>query len=480
MKIKKQDSANLRRVLIGLVTDAVVVSRLSDRWEDSGLFGPAWANLVAWWCIRYFRKYEKPIGLSIESTFDRWAEDREDKDTVQMIAQFLLLLSEEHDPEEPLNSEYLLDLAKEQIQIAQIKRLNESTENLLLLGKVQDAQDEVTSFREVNLGVGSYVEPHVDFSAWVQAFEQDDQRALFRYPGELGRLIGDAMHRDALISWMGVEKAGKSYTLVDATVRALRKRLKVAYFEAGDLGQSEVITRIGERITGKPRRRGTYRVPYTEVEDKSDLSPEDVLWDESVLEDTVGPQSGYKAYNALVREKPLLRVSSHPNSSLSTTDIDGMIGQWTIEGWAPDVVVIDYADILAPNKGIKDPLEQIDDIWKHLRRISQKWHCLVLTATQASANAYDQTRPLSRKNFSGRKTKLAHVNGMIGLNVGMAVNEEGDGPRPINWNWIVRRNDYSNENWLVSVFGCLGIGRPILITTPKNSKSRQKNQQTER
>lgn len=473
MKIKKQDSANLRRVLIGMVTDPVVVSRLSDRWEDAGLFGPAWANLVAWWCIRYFRKYEKPIGLGIESTFDRWAEDRDDKDTVQMIAQFLLLLSEEHDPDEPLNSEYLLDLAKEQIQIAQIKKLNDTTENLLLIGRVQEAQDAVTSYREVNLGLGSYVEPHTDFSAWVQAFEHDDQKALFRYPGELGRLIGGAMHRDALISWMGVEKAGKSYTLVDATVRALRKRLRVAYFEAGDLGQSEVITRIGERITGKPRRRGIYRIPYTEVDDKAALVPDDVLWDERLLDDTVGPQSGYKAYKDFVKDKSLLRISSHPNSSLSTLEIDGMINQWTVDGWPPDVIVIDYADILAPNKGIKDPLDQIDDIWKHLRRISQKWHCLVLTATQASANAYDQTRPLTRKNFSGRKTKLAHVNGMIGLNVGLSSKEDDDSPKPINWNWIVRRNDYSNENWLVSVFGCLGIGRPVLLTAPK--KRNRKN-----
>lgn len=475
MKIERKDSTALRRVLIGLIVDPVVVARIADRWTPDGIFSTPWANLVAGWCVKYFRKYGCPIGMNIETVFDHWAEKRPDAELAKGISQFLAYLSETYDEDDPINSEHLLDLAKEQMQLAKIKRLQDQIEQCLESGQVQEASDAVASYVEPNLGAGSYVEPHVDFGAWSQAFEADNHGALYTYPGELGKLVGNSMHRGAFIAWMGVEKAGKSYTLLDAAVRCVRRRLRVAYFEAGDLGQDEVIVRLGERVRGLPRHAGEYHLPG--VDDEQDYTEDDVFWSPEVFSDTVGPQSGFQAYRKLCRDKGLLKISEHPNSSLSTADIDAYLSLWDAEGWTADVVVVDYADILAPNKGVKDPLEQIDDIWKHLRRISQKWNVLLLTATQASANAYDQFRPLSRKNFSGRKTKLAHVSGMLGLNVPQATGDFS--PYPIAWNWIVRRKGYCNENYQVLVYGCLGIGRPILLSAKKQAKAKKRSAESD-
>lgn len=455
-----------------MITDQVVISRIADHWTDGGLFSASWANLVGHWAVRFFRKHQKPIGLSVESIFERWAENREDQETVRLIGQFLSVLSSEYDPDEPANSEHLLDLAKEQIQISKIRSTNEQAESLLLEGRAEEANQQMLAYRDVNLGAGSFIEPHSDFSAWVQAFEQNDQRPLFSYPGELGRLVGNAMHREGFVAWMGVEKAGKSYTLMDATYRCLKRRCRVAYFEAGDLGQNEVMMRLGERITSLPRRAGDYLIPKTDR--KGSQFDVDALYDTVSIDQTVSPRKAFKAYRELCSDKPLFRVASYPNSTLTTAEIDGLLSQWDADDWTPDVVVIDYADILAPPAGMKDPLEQIDETWKHLRRISQKWHCLLLTATQASANAYNQSMPLSRKNFSGRKTKLAHVSGMLGLNV-YSQSADAKAARPICWNWIVRRNDYYNENYQVEVHGCIGIGRPVITSRKKIYKSQKKS-----
>ena len=104
-------------------------------------------------------------------------------------------------------------------------------------------------------------------------------------------------------------------------------------------------------------------------------------------------------------------------------------------------------------------LREIDETWKALRRLSQQRHCLVVTATQANALAYgDGSKLLTRKNFSGRKTKLAHVNGMIGI----VRNEQEIDTGRCRVNWIVRRSQHFNEHRACRVAGCYAIASPAM------------------
>ena len=58
------------------------------------------------------------------------------------------------------------------------------------------------------------------------------------------------------------------------------------------------------------------------------------------------------------------------------------------EGFVPDVIVIDYADLLEADGKSTEFRHKQDSIWKGLRAMSQKRHALVLTATQADAASY--------------------------------------------------------------------------------------------
>jgi len=123
---------------------------------------------------------------------------------------------------------------------------------------------------------------------------------------------------------------------------------------------------------------------------------------------------------------------------------------------------IDYADILAPPAGVRETLDQIDATWRHLRRLSQELHCLVITATQASALAYsDKGAVLGKKHFSGRKTKLAHVNGMLGMVVTAADRDKG----LARLNWVVRRDARYSEAAQLLMVGCLDCGCPLICAS---------------
>ena len=92
-----------------------------------------------------------------------------------------------------------------------------------------------------------------------------------------------------------------------------------------------------------------------------------------------------------------------------------MIKSWERDGWLPDVIVIDYADLLAAESSRTEGRDTINGTWKALRALSQELHGLVVTATQSDANSAT-TGLLTRANFSEDKRKFAHITGMNGLN----------------------------------------------------------------
>jgi hypothetical protein len=129
------------------------------------------------------------------------------------------------------------------------------------------------------------------------------------------------------------------------------------------------------------------------------------------------------------------------------------------DGFVPDVVAVDYADILAPDKDTEkfDFRNQSNITWQRLRSLSQERHCLVLTATQAAASAYGK-ETLAMSDFSEDKRKFAHVTSMFGLN--RTSREKALGI--MRMNQLTLRDSFSDESNFVTVLQCLERGRPII------------------
>jgi replicative DNA helicase len=159
-------------------------------------------------------------------------------------------------------------------------------------------------------------------------------------------------------------------------------------------------------------------------------------------------------------EDGLIKLSTHPNSTLTVSAMDGFFTAWENEGWIPDVIVVDYADILAPETKGYEFRNQVNETWKALRRLSQEKHCLVLTATQADADSYDK-RTQTMKNFSEDKRKIAHVTGLIGLNQDNDEKKAGI----MRLNWLALREGEFNPVRCVHVGQALNIGRPAVVST---------------
>ncbi len=457
MKVRKYEGKEQRRILSAMATDPIVCARIASQWKDGGLFESKWANLVAGWCVKHINKYDSPPNYQLRPIFDSWANSTKvGEATVNLIEEFLVDLSDEHERDnQPSSSQHILDLAGKYFNTVRIKRKIEEAEFELDRGKPDAAHGVLLGTNKIELGEGALIKPAEDFGVWQEAYDEQRDRPLIFYPGKLAGMLNDVMVRDSLVAFMGPDKSGKSMLLLDAAYRAIRGRCKVAYFEVGDMSRNQVIRRFGQRASRTPKRDSILQIPVSiDGDGKVQYKTKQFIVGATA-------RKGFKAFQKVCKGRDVFRLSCYPNSSIDITRISTILQDWAKEDWVADVVVIDYADILAPPAMVRESLEQIDMTWKLLRRMSQEQHCLVLTATQSKATAYTmKSKTLGRQHFSGSKTKLAHVNAMIGINVTVDDKEKG----LIRLNYVVRREGYYGESRYVTVAGCLAICSPLMKT----------------
>lgn len=459
MKVKKYDKSDLRLILAGCVTDPGVLAHVSPHYnKETGLFGDRWADLVLGWCISYFDKYNKPPGTLIEDRFERWAEGQRDDETVELVDRFLQYLAKDYDlrPEEDKNTDYIVDRAAVYFEKTALLRLKDKVAELAEQDDLPGAKKLITDFAPPNIGGSSYIgleDEHLQ-----DAFEHEEE-VLIKYPGSLGEFFGAELCRDAFVSFMAPEKRGKSWWLIDMGLRGLRSGFNVAFFAVGDMTKRQMIRRFGIYLARHPRRAKTIKYP-TSIYPNEEGGPVDVIQEEKIFNEGIKWQHAAKAVDKCI-DKKRFRLSISPADTMSAMGIRSTLMDWARTGWVPDVVVVDYADILASDLGGQaDDRSSINKTWKTLRRISQEFHCLVATATQADADSYDQEL-LSRKNFSEDKRKHAHVTAMIGLNQ----NNEEKPLGVMRVNLLDLREDFFVESSVVHVAGCLDVGRPVVLSS---------------
>jgi len=307
-----------------------------------------------------------------------------------------------------------------------------------------------------------------------------------------------------------------TFWLLDMSIRACSQRSKVAFFQAGDMTEGQQLKRLCTYLTKKSSLKkysGKMHQPVrdciynqmntcdkeerecdfgvfddkTEEQVRSQITLDDLkeqfkknpdyipchyceaykhkkygaAWLESV--DTGNPLTVKEAQDAVeaffINNKRRFKLSSHANGTLSIKQIKALLDIWEKQDdFVPDVIVIDYADLLVA-EGRVEFRHQQNEIWKGMRNLSQERHCLVLTATQADANSYEQNR-LKLKNFSEDKRKYAHVTACYGLNQDTKDREKKIGIMRIN-EIVIREGDFSNSSE-VTVLQKLERGRPFL------------------
>lgn len=465
MQVENRNTNDVRRVLIAMVLDRYVIAKVSAiasaRKTEEGLFNSPWANLVAGWAIKHYEKYGEPIGKHIQVRFESWSgKGQRDPDTIKAVERLLSGLSKESSTSSLKSSEFLVDMAEALFQRVALERMARQVLAHVEVGNVEKAKAVYQSWA-MPVATVDITDPFTltaeDYEDIITANSND---VLLEYEQALNTFYQDTFSRDSFVAYLGPEKRGKSFHLMDVVVRGVQQNRRVAYFEVGDMSKRQVLRRMASRITGKPWKPGEFKLPRA-------IHTEDGSYEIECDTVNLEPMSGAEVARAFSRLKKkaglqdnLLRLSCHPNSSITIEQIRSTTLAWSLQGWTPDLIVIDYADILAPISGHAETRDQINETWKRMRRMSQELHCCVVTATQADAASYSAER-LDMTNFSEDKRKFAHVTAMIGIN--QKEKEKSDQVQRLNY-LVLRDSEFTSEK-TVFIGNALKIAHPTVCSS---------------
>lgn len=462
MKTEKIDAGPSRRILTAMATNDAVAGRVAAQWQSGGLFAGKWENLVGGWIVKYSKKYGRAPGREIESIFARWAADSPDAATVELVESFLSVLSNEYESAAPDSTDYIVDIAAAHFNRVRMLNLADAIRGDVAEGADERAVERLTKWNRVELGVGAGVDVLRDRDALAAALADADED-LIVYDEGLKYFFEGMLTRDAFVGLMAPMKRGKTFWQIDIAWRAMRQKRRVAFFEIGDMSQNQIMRRFAARAARRPLKptradRPLLYPTYIETDShgkKATVTHKKIEYPEPL--DYRTARDALKRVAGEIGERDTkLRLSVHPTQSINVPGIANVLDGWERGGWVPDVVVIDYADLLAPISQ-REPLHAIDETWGALRGLSQSRHILVVTATQANAQSF-RAETLNETHFAGNKLKMAHVTGMIGISATSA--EKSVGLSRVNW--IVRREGEFDTDKVCHCAGCLAICAPAV------------------
>lgn len=504
-----------RKIIIAMIVSTDFIRELRPVWNPRFIESQM-ARLLAIWCVEYFDKYNRAPVRDIEGLYlEKLKGGRISEEMAEEIEQDILPNLNKQFYVEGLNIEYLLDQTNSYFNEQNLLLFSKEIQGLINSNRVLDAENLASSYKPIVKGLGDWVDLSDRESVFKEITNVFSEKAkpLIEFQGALGDFWNDQLVRGGFVALMGSEKRGKTFWLLEFGFKAAENRQKVAFFQAGDMTKKEQLARIctyltrksiKKKYTGKmfqpikdcihnqtdqcdrEEREGISKL-FNEKKTRNQVEFKELVefWKENkehlpctnckefqknkwttpwIKEvDVGGPLTEKEAKLAVdkffIRNQRNFRLSSHINSTLTVKEIKSILDIWEKQdGFIPDVIIIDYADLLEDTSK-KDERHKQNQIWKDLRGLSQERHALVITATQADSDSYDRDL-LTMGNFSEDKRKYGHVTAMYGLNQSKDGREKELGIMRING--ITLREAESNIHHQVYVLQNLKRGRPFL------------------
>ncbi|MFA5300414.1 MAG: hypothetical protein WC389_19690 [Lutibacter sp.] len=504
-----------RKIIISLITQTEYLRQIKSEWNYDFIESHT-ARMISGWCWEYFDKYLKAPMQDIEIIYIEKLKKGLDKKLAKEIEEDILPgLSEEYERGE-INIVYILEQTRSYFMERTVALHIERLRVLHDKNNIKEAISEAQNFKiiterehdEIDLSLPEVLQK-ID-----SAFDTVYQ-SVITFPGALGNFWNEQFVRGSFIGILAPEKRGKTFLLIELMMRAYLQKKRVAIFQAGDMTENQLLMRICTYLTKRPHSEKYLGLRYVPVQDciknQTDTCTKEIREcdfgifneDETELRKTITfeklieaykDNSKYKpCYNCLEWEKCKLgtvwvkridvkqtltqkvakkaiykffistgrhiKVSTHVNGSLKVSEIKSILKKWKVEeDFIPDLILIDYADLLIPEIHGEFRHQQ-NDIWKKLRGMSQEYDCCVVTPTQSDSDSYSQDR-LGLKNFNEDKRKYGHVTAMYGLNHDVSGREKKIGLMRINK--IVVREDEFHFTDEVTILQRLELGKPFL------------------
>jgi replicative DNA helicase len=343
-------------------TDGLV---LPEYFED-----PAEAALVSI-ALRYYGKYKKIPEGSIYSTLIR--EDITNKVVRPELAKLMVThMRERLNKCDISDRDYVID------QVATFARHQAVAAAMEQAIHKLDRKDftAIEGLMKKALNVGAHVD--IDTFDFVELLDRRTGERLDKAAGKLPPqgittgyvAIDDVLYhkgwgRRELSVLMGGAKAGKTTALIDFGVNAWAAGFNVGYVTLEVSGKI-ICERMDANIT---------EIDIKELHDNVHSVRSKVL------------DFAAKARNPSGAGSKFL-IQEFPTGSLTVSDLRRLLERWKAKGTKIDLLIVDYADLMAPERHTDNAIENSKSVYVNLRGLAMMEDIGVLTATQTNREGY--------------------------------------------------------------------------------------------
>ena len=494
-EIEKSIEKNIitQMIIDDSVCSAIVGIAKPEHFEISHL------KILLVWIKNYHESFGQAPNDQIQDVFRVNSRNISSEDA-EIIQDLLIELSDQYvSKKENKNSQFYINEALAYIKKQSYLRLSERISSFVKLDQVQEAEQELIKHKNISVKTSGCINPD-DEDFVIQTMSNRKTDFLFTIPGPLGEVVRP--ERGRLFSVLAPPKTGKTFFLNNLGFLARMERLKV--FECNcEMSATKLHYRTLKRMTGCSEEAGKYTIPISDckanqigvcqkrervnkikvINNVGDIVPFSdapigyttctackdtknnkdfklAIWYEEIERPALTLDRAVKATKSLnlMYGRDTYRLKSYPKFSATVQDIINDLDFLAYsEGFYPDVLIVDYADILKPIDSRSENRFALDEIWKNLGRIATERNIFVATASQTNRTGSQQ------KNIDGSViaeafSKAAHVDSFCAL-VSTPIEKTNGLLRVSN---IYNRDGEADPHKQVLLFQNLALGQPFL------------------
>lgn len=474
-RIKKASIDNIEELItVSLILDSEYARRIQHKINLDHITSKHY-KLISNWCLDYVAKYGKAPGRAIEEIYEveshRLQEDLQDQ-----VLSVLESLSDRY-TDKTFNTEYIYNKSITYIDRQELLVRARNVIHYVEKDDIGNARNVIRGYNEIKQDVvsdGVFLNPENFYKV-----KEGLGDGIFKLSGSMGKLIGD-LHRGWFGAFLAPMKKGKTFFLCDWAIEGFLQGLKVVLFSL-EMRDQDIDRRLFTALAAEPIEPCTLLIPQFDCKknqngtcnrkerrssvalyepdddgngEKPDFDEADTSYQvcnecrkDKELKRFYHPESWFeevkfkgitwddvrpdrrkgrlKVYNEKNFRRFCPPIGTVPFSYIEETLIDLEL----TDGFVPDLVVVDYADLIESN--LKEYRHKIDDIWKKHARLAVEKDCLVLTASQSNKEGFN-TRSLHEGSAAEDVRKNAHVTVMLGINQSKKLQEREKGLLRVN------------------------------------------------
>lgn len=449
--IEQIDSALESRILYALLFNDQFIREVRHA-IDLGYFKTKHQQHIVRAATKHYELYNTPIGKNIKDHISP-IKDPAEADNLRAYIEQLLARPSEPSKE---NTPYLVS---ETLKFFKKRELEITTNNItyfLQEGKVDEAEKALNDYVKIERRF-SDIKDLFDEELMLNYFAGRDNE-FFKMPGDLGRFLGN-FDRGWLVGIMGPFKSGKSFLAMELGIVGMLSSLNVAFFSL-EMTECSMYERIFKRLSAASERPTVLNPVFDCRKNQADecqfarrtnnialdWSPGEVVdlrknrnykvctfcKDHARFNDHYEIATWYERIEPPMFDQVNIgqtkdqlakffsnrfKFKAYPRFTANVDDLKNDLSILEVtEGWVPDIIIVDYADILKPESGTaQEGYEKEDRTWIALSQLAGEKKALVITPTQVTTEGLKQyiLRPQHTSKWRG---KLAHVDAMITIN----------------------------------------------------------------